>query len=122
MHNVFLVKTIKQAVFIILTTSKSRLRENKTVLYSILFKSENIYITHIMGHWLSSVSNFSALSRLQINLDRIDRMDRIDHFGVGARGVKHYEKLNFEHGSKNNYCPVTKVYIFSLGGAGGGGL
>jgi hypothetical protein len=51
-------------------------------------------------------SNLTALSGLQINLNREARIDR----GVVAIGVKLHDKLNFEHGSKQNYCPVIKVF------------
>ena len=52
-------------------------------------------------------SNLTALSGLQINLNREARIDR----GVVARGVKLHDKLNFEHGCKQNYCPVIKVFF-----------
>ena len=55
-------------------------------------------------------SNLTALSGLQINLNREARIDR----GVVDRGVKLYDKLNFEHGSKQNYCPVIKVFFSSF--------
>ena len=62
-----------------LTASKSRLRENKIVLYFILFLNRKIIIiTHIMGHGLSSVNQFVSyiVTTDTFGQESQDRQDR----------------------------------------------
>jgi hypothetical protein len=76
--------------FASMTASTSTLRENKTVLYSLLFKSENNYITQVMGHGLNSVHQFvsSIATTNTFGQDRQDRHGRKSQRGKTLRKAK----------------------------------
>ena len=73
-----------------MTASTSTLRENKTVLYSLLFKSENNYITQVMGHGLNSVHQFvsSIATTNTFGQDSQDRQGRKSQRGKTLRKAK----------------------------------
>jgi hypothetical protein len=73
-----------------MTASTSTLRENKTVLYSLLFKSENNYITQVMGHGLNSVHQFvsSIATTNTFGQDSQDRHGRKSQRGKTLRKAK----------------------------------